>query len=533
MQSWGAWGPISGGTQITISGKNLNYITAVDFGGTPGVDAGTNLSINATGTQLTVDSPAEAAGPEDIILWSLGYNLGPNTGSYDTGFQFYFEGTPSVTHVSPATLNGAGGTPLTITGTSLYPVSSVYLVNKGDPNVRAQAVVNTQYPQSPTQVTVTAPGGLVQSGYYEYVEVTTAVATSVGNSNNLVNFANNPPLLTGISPNTGAASGASVTLTGSNFTGVYAVFFVGNDLDEEVTHFTLNTSSNPQTITCTSPILYPGIYSVTVSNGGAGSNPVSFTTTPSAYITGVSPSSGYIDPGTLVTITGVNIQPFEDVINFGGIALTPLPGYTNSEVQVISPSPLPSSYIGQVANIQIMTNYGETPITPADEFTYAAPMPNVTSLSQTSGSVGGGTTLTITGTFLDDATAVSFGGVSGTIVPDTSTDTSLEVISPASAGYDPGTVDVTVTGEYGTTPVSTGDKFTYVARGPVVSGLSPASVLVNTQTAVTISGSDLANASEVYFGSPSAGRRSRAILTTRSWSSVRHRACRVRSTCGL
>src|SRR5437764_12286093 len=61
----------------------------------------------------------------------------------------------------------------------------------------------------------------------------------------------------------------------------------------------------------------------------------------------------------------------------------------------------------------------------------AAPAPTVASVSPNSGPTAGGQTVTITGAHLSGATAVSFGGVAGTII--TGGATQITVTSPAGA----------------------------------------------------------------------------------------------------
>lgn len=62
----------------------------------------------------------------------------------------------------------------------------------------------------------------------------------------------------------------------------------------------------------------------------------------------------------------------------------------------------------------------------------AATVPTITSFLPVNGTIAGGTTVTITGTHLTGATAVSFGGVAGTGLVVTS-DTQISVVSPAHA----------------------------------------------------------------------------------------------------
>jgi autotransporter-associated beta strand protein len=489
-ESWGAWSPAAGGVVVTITGTNLSSVTSVDFGSV----AGTHLSVNAAGTQLTVNCPPESAGEVGVSLVSAG---APG-GNLSSGVNFNYEGTPSVISVSPTVVNAAGGTQVTITGTSLFPPSAVNFVDTQDAQLSSPALSIDTASSTPTQLVVDAPGGLATAGYYDYVIVKTPQGSSPDNNGAKVSFAANAPIIRSITPNTGSAAGTSVTISGSNLFGVSAIYFQSNQLDEQPASFTLNTSTNPQTITCTTPLLYPGNYSVFVTNG-VGSNTLTFTTTAAAYITGVGPSSGLIDPGTLVTITGVNIQPFEDVVDFGGIDVTPT-FTSNTEVQVMSPAPLPASYEGKTVNITITTNYGPTPISTTDEFTYVNPALDITGISPSLGSIAGGTTVTITGSYLGGATAVDFGGVPGTIIPGTNTDTSIKVTAPLWTGSSASPVPVTVVDEYGATPPSAAAEFSYYLPAPTISGLTPASGLTGGGYTATIAGTGLSQISAIDFG---------------------------------
>jgi hypothetical protein len=86
------------------------------------------------------------------------------------------------------------------------------------------------------------------------------------------------------------------------------------------------------------------------------------------------------------------------------------------------------------------------------------PSPTLASLSPASGSVTGGTTVGITGTDLENATAVSFGDAPAagfTVVSEG------EIVATTPAGTGPGPVSVTVTTIAGS---ATGGRFTYEAK---------------------------------------------------------------------
>jgi hypothetical protein len=59
-------GPAAGGTVVTISGDNLVGVSAVSFGGTPGVALDTDNA--ETSGEITVTTPAHAAGAVNVVL---------------------------------------------------------------------------------------------------------------------------------------------------------------------------------------------------------------------------------------------------------------------------------------------------------------------------------------------------------------------------------------------------------------------------------------------------------------------------------
>ncbi|MCZ4101427.1 IPT/TIG domain-containing protein [Streptomyces sp. H39-C1] len=112
------------------------------------------------------------------------------------------------------------------------------------------------------------------------------------------------------------------------------------------------------------------------------------------------------------------------------------------------------------AAVATTTAVGRNPIGVAIGTTVApVPPPVVTGVSPNTGPPAGGTTVTITGTALSDATAVTFGaGHNAAAV--TCSPTSCTAVAPAGTV---GTVDVRVTTAAGTSAVSAADHFTYAA----------------------------------------------------------------------
>ncbi len=127
------------------------------------------------------------------------------------------------------------------------------------------------------------------------------------------------------------------------------------------------------------------------------------------------------------------------------------------------------------------------------------PAPTVSSISPTSGTTSGGTSVTITGTgFLAGAT-VKIGGTSATGIT-VSSSTSIKATTPS---HSSGTASVAVTnsdGQSGT--LSNG--YTYTNPAPNVTSISPSSGSTSGSTAVTISGTGFLSGATVKIGGSSA-----------------------------
>ena len=117
---------------------------------------------------------------------------------------------------------------------------------------------------------------------------------------------------------------------------------------------------------------------------------------------------------------------------------------------------------------------------------------SVVSISPTSGSTAGGTSVTITGTGLSTANVVLFGGVGATPQSSSTADT-IYVTAPAQADAGPVAVDVNL--PTGKIPAPA---FTYVA--PSVQTLVPAGGSTAGNTLVTITGTLLGATTTVLFG---------------------------------
>lgn len=142
----------------------------------------------------------------------------------------------------------------------------------------------------------------------------------------------------------------------------------------------------------------------------------------------VSPSTGSIAGGTVVTITGSDFTS-DTTVSFGNTpAKTTVLG--NVAIQAISP---PAAGPGAV-DILISNHVGKSVLTGA--FTYVLPAlstPASSAIKPGTGSVLGGTTITITGTTFTPTTAVTIGGAVLTIVSVSTDGTTIVGRTPASA----------------------------------------------------------------------------------------------------
>ena len=299
------------------------------------------------------------------------------------------------------------------------------------------------------------------------------------------------PAVTSLSPTSGpAAGGTLVTIIGTGFTGAPVVDF-------GTTAATGVTVVNSSKITAVSPA-GTGVVDVTVTTSGgtsAASTADQFTYIAAApTVTSLSPTSGPAAGGTLVTITGTGFTG-APVVDFGTTAATGVTVVNSSKITAVSPAGT------GVVDVTVTTSGGTSATSTADQFTYIAAAPTVTSLSPTSGPAAGGTLVTITGTGFTGAPVVDFGTTAATGVTVVNS-SKITAVSPAGTGV----VDVTVTTPGGTSATSTADQFTYIAAAPTVTSLSPTSGPAAGGTSVTITGTGFTGAQ----WSTSARRRRRA-----------------------
>lgn len=336
---------------------------------------------------------------------------------------------PSFGSIAPPSGPAAGGTGVTITGTGFSGATSVTfggtaatgVVVVSDTTITATTPAHAA---GIVDVTVTAPGGSVTgTGAYTYLA---------------------SPTFSSINPVSGTTSGGtSVTITGTGFTGTSAVTFGGTSATGVVV-------VSDTTITATTPAHAVGIVDVMVTAPGGsvtGTGAYTYVVPPPTFGS-IAPTSGPIAGGSNVTITGTGFTN-ATAVTFGGTSATGVVVVSDTTITATTPA-----HAAGAVNVVITTPGGTTTGTGA--YTYVA-APTFVSITPSSGSVAGGTSVTITGTGFTGATAVTFGGTAATAFTVNSA-TQISATTPAHAA---GAVNVIITAPGGS--VTGTGAYTYVA----------------------------------------------------------------------
>ena len=471
-----ASGSTLGGTHVTVTGSGFTGATIVDFGSTS-----TPFSVTSD-TSLTAVAPPEAAGKVNVTVTTPG-GTSPVDRATD---RFDFVPPPIVGHVSPSKGPALGGTTVNVSGRDFTGATAVdfggvpaasFVVNS------SHSISATTPPEAPgaTDVTVTTPSGT--SG------------TSPGSQ---YTFTTPRPVVTSISPATGSTLGGTiVTITGSNFTGAFAVHFGSSPA-------VIATVESDTVVKATSPPGTPGTVPLTVTSTSGTSHKTSTArfsytervTTP--VVTAVSPQAvltGTPKNPNSVTITGSGFSGATSV-HFGQVAASSFNVASDSAIFAT----VPPNAMAQTVDITITTPVATSVTRAEDLFTYVAPGPvaTVSGVSPSSGPNSGGTQVVITGTGVGGATAVSFGTVSVPFLLDTTTGGLLATAPPGPLGP----VDVTVTTPNGVSATNIHDTFTYTRpqNPPTLTKVRPASGPSAGGTKVIITGNGFVGATAVDFG---------------------------------
>ena len=278
-----------------------------------------------------------------------------------------------------------------------------------------------------------------------------------------------PPTVTTVSPNAGPTTGGTaITITGTGFTAPASVK-IGQGIYPPVaaTDVTVVSSTEITAVTGAAHSTGQWFLTVTTPEGTSAVTKASyFSYDPVPSVSSVSPNAGPTKVGTAITITGTGFVSGATVVigqgtgTAGAIAAT--------HVKVVSPTEITAvTGVGAKAgvfNLFVTTAGGTSHANYAgDEFAYGGP--TVTGVSPKSGSVTGGTTITITGTGFVAGATVEIGQGTGTVGAIAATHVVVvsptEITAVTGGGAKAGLFNLYVTTAAGTSVGSSGSGFTY------------------------------------------------------------------------
>jgi len=545
----------------TLTGTNLSFATSVTLTkigdvspthtlspcGGPPVPPCFTVANQTTGTEIDITGLPTASSQENDIVAVI---TAQGT-SAENNHVFTYANQPAIATLSAATGSITGGNDLMLTGTDFEDTSggTVYYTT---------TAVTFTHSGTPTAVTATCGGGVTTDCFSVtdagHITVTGIPGGPAGTSSVTVTTVPNdtstgkdyiytqpPAVVASVTPVAGRLTGGdALAIVGTNFSGSgYSVKQLERGGSAWITSacgggtttncFTVTDASH---ITAVTPSGSAGTADVTVDtistdttwqvNGTSNSPHDDFVYVPVPTVTAVSPTSGGTGTLTQVVISGTNFVSSgvwsASEVDFGTVAVTatPCPTTPTSPCFTVNTANNPPDITAftpphgaGTVDVHVVTPGGTSATSsPADQYTYIAPTPVITSVTPNAGPVAGGTSIVISGTGFTAATSVAFGTTSvtaqcpqspGTACFTVVDDTTIDAVSPA---HSAGTVDIKVT----TGPTSaTGpsDTFTYAAV-PTVTGVSPTTGPMSGGTTVTITGTNFSGGniavSEVDFG---------------------------------
>ena len=422
---------VSGNT-ITITGYNFTGATAVSFGGVPAA----SFTV-VSSTEITAVLGTGASG-NVVVSTSAGISGLPG---------FIYGNKPVITAVNP--MQGTPGTTITITGANFTGATAVSF----------GAVPAASYSVN-SNTSITAVLGNGASGNVKVVSATGADSVA-GFQHYLV------PSISAFTPQY-AGSGATITITGTGFTGATGVKFGGIPASSfTVVSATSITAVVAGGATGSVEIITPG-GTASLSGFDYGAPPV---------ISRFFPTSG--TTGSTILITGTNMGRANGV-QFGGIAA--------SSYQVLSPTTI-SAVVASGASGNVTVTSLNGPSNKAG-FVYVAPgTPLINSISPGFGTTG--TVITLYGYNFTGATSVSFGGTAAASFTVVSDNTITAIAGTGGSGE----VKVIAPGGSGIY-----NSFIYT-NGPVITSFSPLSASPGATVAIFGGNFSTTPANNiVYFG---------------------------------
>jgi uncharacterized protein YhjY with autotransporter beta-barrel domain len=454
------------GSNMSISGTDFTGATAVKFGTTTARIAAVSPD------SIIVDIPEGPVGQTVNVL----VTTPQGTSSASTVSEFTFNGTPTISSISPKSGPAGGGTMVTITGTGFPKFVKVYMNN-------VEVQTNVTYTSTTKLSFVTPPGS-------DPAPVTVgSLAGTMGPTDNAIFTYTGGVSVTSSSPEDGPeAGGTVVTILGKGFVSGAKVKFGAL----AATSVTLLDSGR---ITATAPAGKGQVYIVVTNPDGAISattNEARFLYLGKPVVTGIDQRYVAVEGGPTLTITGQSFTG-ATAVKFGNASSPNIrvqDGFLQAEI--------PPGTFGTTVDVLVVTPRGTSVANAETKLTYGFP-PTVSSVSPGSGPFAGGTVVTVQGTGFTQVKSVKFGSTPAASF----TVNSANQITATTAAAPAETVSVAITTAVGTNTIYPQGNFTYLG-GPAVSTISPATGPATGGTSLTITGSGFQGASGVKFGQAAA-----------------------------
>ncbi len=282
--------------------------------------------------------------------------------------------------------------------------------------------------------------------------------------------------ITSVAPLEGCAAGGTVITINGTFLDFTSAVSVGGTPCTEVI---VRSATQVEAVV---PSGVPGSAVIRLTTGaGAFEAPLAFSYSP-ASIANVSPNQGCVIGGTPITILGSCLAGVTSV-TVGGMPCTNLVVVSSTQVNATTPA-------GTAGQAEVRAISLHSSATSAQNFVFMPPA--VTAVVPNVGSAVGGTTITITGSYLGLTSNVRLGGIeaANVTVVDANTVTAITPVGNA------GAVDLELQGPKGSVTVPGG--FRYMT--PSVSSVTPVSGPTVGGTRISITGTWLGGVNTVVVG---------------------------------
>jgi hypothetical protein len=294
----------------------------------------------------------------------------------------------------------------------------------------------------------------------------------------------NPPQLTSINPSSGLRNATvAVTLNGTGLTGATAVTVSGTGVTVSGVTVVNDTTVTANFAISTTAAL--GARAVTVTTPNGTTNSVPFTVVlPS--LTGIFPQTGLRGTTVAVTLTGANLT--------SPAVFTAVAGITISGATVVNSTTITANFViapaaaTGVRNISVTTPSGLSNTVPFN--VVAANVPVLTSISPSFGLRNNTVPVTLTGTNLNGATAITLTpgtGITAGFVSINPTTITASFIISSTAALGPRLVTIT-------TPGGTSNAVQFTVPSALISSVAPSTGLRGQTLSLTLTGENFTGA---------------------------------------